>query len=78
MTLSSTDSSPNSLMFWKVRPTPSRATLNARVPVMSRPSKEIDPLVGCMNPDSRWNSVVLPAPLGPMTPWIVSGARRRS
>ena len=30
LTLSSTDSSPNSRMFWKVRPTPSRATLKAR------------------------------------------------
>jgi hypothetical protein len=29
-----------------------------------------------MNPDS--GGVVLPAPLGPMTPWIVSGARRSS
>ena len=49
--------------------------VEAGVPVMSRPRSGSIPLVGRRNPDSRWNSVVLPAPLGPMTPWIVSGAQ---
>ena len=61
-------------MFWNVRPMPIRDTFQAGDPVMSRPSNAIVPVVGGRKPDSRWNSVVLPAPLGPMTPWIEPGA----
>ena len=78
LTLSRTDSSPNRRMFWNVRAIPARATLYAGAPVMSRPSNAIVPLVGRRNPDSRWNRVVLPAPLGPITPWIDRGASRSS
>ena len=65
-------------MFWNVRPIPMRETLYAAQFVTSRPSNAMLPLVGCRNPDRRWNSVVLPAPLGPITPWIEPGARRSS
>ncbi len=36
-------------------------------PVMSSPAKRTLPTVGFTTPVMRWNSVVLPAPLGPMT-----------
>src|SRR5262245_61253253 len=45
---------------------------------MSLPSKAIVPLVGRRNSDSTWNSVVFPAPFGPMTPWIVPACNARS
>jgi len=38
--------------------------------VMSRPSKTIDPRVGDRNLVSRLNTVVLPAPFGPISAWI--------
>jgi len=64
----STVSRDSALVSWNVRTTPSRATwcgdslpsdfpLNAHVPVS-----------GWSNPVSRLNSVVLPAPLGPISP----------
>src|SRR5215207_3878623 len=39
---------------------------------MSRPPHKICPLVGTLLPDNISNSVVLPAPFGPITP-IISG-----
>src|SRR6476620_3777583 len=45
---------------------------------MSVPSKDIVPADGRRKPDRTLNSVVLPAPLGPITPWIDSAGRRRS
>ena len=46
MMLSSTVMPPNSAMFWKVRAIPSAAISDGRVPVMSLPSKVIEPLSG--------------------------------
>ena len=37
---------------------------------MRRPSNTIRPLVGDMAPEIRLNSVVLPAPFGPISPVI--------
>src|SRR4029077_17571833 len=53
-------------MFWKVRAIPRRATWCGLDPVMSRPSKTTRPAVGWNSPVTLLNSVVLPAPLGPM------------
>ncbi len=45
---------------------------------MSRPSNAIRPADGRRNPDRRWKSVVLPAPLGPITPWMEPAGRSSS
>jgi hypothetical protein len=65
-------------MFWNVRAMPSRATLYEGQPAISWPSKAIEPVVGRRKPDRTWNRVVLPAPFGPMTPWIRPAGRSRS
>ena len=54
--------------FWKVRPTPSRATSNGRIPVIKRPSKRTSPSDGGVTPEIMLNKVVLPAPFGPISP----------
>ena len=43
------------------------------MPVMSRPLKRIVPRVGGRNVVSRLKQVVLPAPFGPISAWIVPG-----
>ena len=53
--------------IWKVRVMPSRALRCGARPVMSSPSKNMRPLSGLMKPDISANSVVLPAPLGPIS-----------
>ena len=78
LTLSMTGLSPNSRMFWNVRAIPRRETFQAGPPVMSVPWKAIDPRVGGRKPESTLNSVVLPAPFGPMTPWIEPAGSWRS
>ncbi len=54
-------------MSWNVRTWPMRATLNAGMPERVVPSNVHVPLSGLSNPVSRLNSVVLPAPFGPMS-----------
>ena len=49
---------------------PSRATRLGRVAAIPCPAKRIVPALGCTTPSSMLNSVVLPAPLGPMMPTI--------
>jgi hypothetical protein len=56
---------------WNVRTTPRRAMLSGREPETSTPSTMMRPSVGGSTPVIRLNSVVLPAPLGPMMEWIV-------
>ena len=46
-------------------------TRSARQPVMSSPSKTTRPASGGINPETQLNSVVFPAPLGPMRPVMV-------
>ena len=46
MMLSSTVMPANSAMFWKVRAIPSAAICAGRAPVMSLPSKVIEPVSG--------------------------------
>ena len=60
----------NGRMTWKVRPTPARRAACGLRPTMSRPSSRISPVSGRRKPLSRLNSVVLPAPFGPMMPRI--------
>src|SRR5215217_6534136 len=45
---------------------------------MSRSPNTRLPSSGEMKPDTRLNRVVLPAPLGPITPWTCPGATSRS
>src|SRR3954452_17057230 len=52
---------------WKVRPMPARVRRNGGSRVMSAPSSSTRPDVGRSRPDTRLNSVVLPAPFGPIT-----------
>src|SRR3984885_11323442 len=64
--LSRTESRGNRLVIWKVRDTPSRARRCGGRRVISWPSNAIRPAVGGRAPAMALNSVVLPAPLGPM------------
>src|SRR6478736_4264822 len=67
-TLSNTVSEGNSRMFWKVRAMPSRVIWKGLSPVNERPANRTSPLVGRYTPVIRLNTLVLPAPLGPMSP----------
>src|SRR6185503_10725550 len=72
---SSTLSLESTLVSWKVRTMPIRATLNAPTPLSDVPLNDQSPWSGWSKPVSRLKNVVLPAPLGPikavMTPrWI--------
>src|SRR5438270_12620846 len=55
-----------------------RAMVAGRLPVMSRPLKRMRPAVGVRKCVRRLKHVVLPAPLGPMSAWIVPRRTRRS
>src|SRR4051794_2894029 len=66
----STVSRDSALVSWKVRTTPRRATWWGLSLPRSRPSKDQVPVLGWSNPVSRLNSVVLPAPFGPISPVI--------
>ncbi len=56
----------NTLLICIVRLMPSRLISCGRKPVMSRSRKNTRPLSGFNRPEIRLNSVVLPAPFGPM------------
>src|SRR3954447_19440108 len=64
----STVSRDSALVSWKVRTTPSRATWSGASFPSERSSKDQVPVLGWSKPVSRLNSVVLPAPLGPIRP----------
>ena len=55
-------------MFWKVLAIPQRHISLADLPVKFTPSSTILPSVGEYTPVRRLNTVVLPAPLGPISP----------
>ena len=55
---------------WKERPSPSRARAAAVRSVTSTPANSTMPSSGRRKPEMTSNSVVLPAPLGPMIPTI--------
>ncbi len=55
---------------WKEREMPSLVISREGMPVMSRPSNEMVPLLGVRWPVTMLTKVVLPAPLAPMTPMV--------
>ena len=65
---SSTVRRPKTCWRWKVRRMPARERATAECPVMSFPSKKIEPVPGSRNPDTTSKNVVFPAPLGPISP----------
>ena len=67
---SSTESRGNPRAIWKVRTRPRTVMRWAGQPVTSTPSKMTRPASGGISPDTQLNSVVLPAPFGPMSPVI--------
>jgi len=58
------------LTTWKEREIPFRQMTWGGRPEISRPLKRMRPESGERWPVTRWNSVVFPAPLGPMTATI--------
>ena len=63
--------------IWKERAIPSGAICSGSLPVMSLPSNTIEPDDGDRKPVRRLNSVVLPAPLGPTSAWMVPSVTER-
>src|SRR3954454_8483214 len=70
MTLSSTDKPAKGLTIWKVRPMPAAQISSGRSPWMARPANRISPVSGAYTPAIMLKVVVLPAPLGPISPLI--------
>ena len=77
-TFSSAVIAPNRRMFWNVRATPSFVIRSGRTRVMLRSPSVIRPEVGLYSPVIMLNSVVLPAPLGPMIETIEWNGRCRA
>src|SRR5262245_11119759 len=67
-TFSNTVIASNGWGIWCVSAMPARHRTCAGIVVTSRPSKTTRPRSGRSRPAIRWSAVVLPAPLGPMTP----------
>ncbi len=78
MRFSSTDSRGKPRAIWNVRTRPRAVTRCGAQPVTSAPSKTTRPPSGGINPDTQLKSVVLPAPLGPISPVIVPPFTARS
>src|SRR5437763_2004543 len=78
MTFSSAVIALKSRMFWNVRAIPAFVTWWGLRPTIGLPSSRISPEVGTSSPVTRLKNVVLPAPLGPMRPWIWPVATVRS
>ena len=57
----------STLVSWKVRTMPSRATLYAGTRFRLLPLNDQSPASGLSKPVSRLKNVVLPAPLGPIS-----------
>src|SRR6267142_631267 len=70
----STVYSRNSAVAWNVRAMPRRQISDGRSPEIRSRLKRISPAVRGMTPVIRLKAVLLPAPLGPMRPWIEPGA----
>ena len=67
----------NTAEIWNERTTPRRAIVDDFCDVMSSPSNRIWPEVGTRNLVSRLKQVVLPAPFGPISAWMVPRRTRR-
>ena len=55
-------------VIWKLRPRPARVRAWTESFVMSRPFRITWPALNVAWPDNAFISVVLPAPLGPISP----------
>ena len=77
-TFSSTVRCGNTAEIWNERTSPMRAIVAGREPVISRPLKKIWPRVGVRKCVSRLKQVVLPAPFGPISAWIVPRRTREA
>jgi len=64
---------PNTCKVWKVRPTPRRLSASGPSWVTSSPFNSMRPVSGVIWPSMLLNKVVLPEPLGPITPKISPG-----
>ena len=62
----------NSRVVWKVRPMPARTHRRGPCPDTTAPSSSTAPCDGAYVPARMLSSVVLPDPLGPIRPTIVS------
>ena len=69
-TLSNTDSSSIACSVWNVRRTPHRARRKCAIDSRSSPNAVTLPPTGLTNPLSTLKNVVLPAPLGPISPHV--------
>ena len=58
----------NKRMFWKVRAIPKRVIAYGFIPLIFLPSNFTVPSVGVYTPVNILNTVVLPAPFGPIKP----------
>ena len=77
-TFSSTDRCGNVADIWNERTMPLRAIAAGRAPVISLPLYTMLPRVGVRKCVSRLKQVVLPAPLGPISAWMVPRLTLRS
>src|SRR5450830_511152 len=71
MTLSIAVMFMHTCRFWKVRLMPRRASASGGMAATFSPLSKISPLVGVYTPVIKLNKVVLPAPFGPITEWIL-------
>ena len=63
----------NNLRFWKVLAMPSLVIRSGGNPLIRLPSNTTSPSLGAYRPVMQLKKVVLPAPLGPMSPTICPG-----
>src|SRR5687767_11625167 len=76
--LSYTDSEGSTLVIWNLMLRPARARSEGAARVRSRSAKRMTPASGVSAPAMHFMSVLLPEPLGPMSPWIWPASTRRS
>ena len=77
ITLSSTGRREKLRTTWNVRPTPMRQTSKVFLPSIGCASSRAEPSSASSTPFSTLNSVVLPAPFGPMMPRISPSATEK-
>ncbi len=71
---SSTDSSGNSRQSWNERTSPRPERSSGRYSTRLSPSSRTDPARGVTSPEMTSSMVVLPEPLGPMSPTMAPGS----
>jgi len=78
ITFSMTVKSGKMEVIWNERPMPKRARCCTDSAVTGRPAKWMWPRSGRISPDNWPMSVLLPAPLGPISAWISPARTSRS